>query len=346
MKTWRIRLFNWEYWSFAMVYSWIFPVWFLLCLRAKSFFFFSTANPTIKNGGFLNESKKDIYSLIPDNLSPRTLHFKSGDDPQQALQLLNDKGLYFPLIGKPDIGGRGRGVKVLELEEEVIGYFNTTKVDFHIQEFISYPNEVGIFYYRMPGETKGKISGIVGKEFLSVTGDGVHTIKAILKKNKRAIMYMDDLEKMYGEYLDTILRTHEKKLLVPIGNHARGAKFLDHSSLIDQQLTDTVDKICRQIDQFYYGRLDIRYNNWEELKQGKNFCIIEVNGAGAEPTHMYDPSHNLFFAWKEIIRHWIILNKISRANHKIGYKYLSFKEGLKMFKEDKLHSQKLAEMPV
>ena len=73
--------------------------------------------------------------------------------------------------------------------------------------------------------------------------------------------------------------------------------------------------------------------------------MIEVNGAGAEPTHIYDPRHSIFYAWKEIVRHWFILNKISRMNHKRGVKYLTVKEGLKMLRDDKEHSRKLAMMP-
>jgi len=134
-------------------------------------------------------------------------------------------------------------------------------------------------------------------------------------------------------------------VLVPYGNHARGAKFLDDSNLIDEQLTRVMDNICNQVKDFYFGRLDIRFNTWEELKNGKNFSVIEVNGAGAEPTHIYDPKHSIFFAWKEIIRHWILLWRISRMNYKRGHKYLSLKEGLAMFREDKIHSKKLAAMP-
>jgi hypothetical protein len=33
--------------------------------------------------------------------------------------------------------------------------------------------------------------------------------------------------------------------------------------------------------------------NVEELEQGINFSIVELNGA--EPTHIYDPKHSLFF---------------------------------------------------
>jgi hypothetical protein len=39
----------------------------------------------------------------------------------------------------------------------------------------------------------------------------------------------------------------------------------------------------------------------------QEFSLIEVNGAGSEPTHMYDPRHSLLNAWKEIVKHWIIL---------------------------------------
>jgi hypothetical protein len=116
------------------------------------------------------------------------------------------------------------------------------------------------------------------------------------------------------------------------------------SHLSDEKLTSTIDGICKQIPGFYFGRLDIRFESWEALKEGRNFSIIEVNGAGAEPTHIYDPRHSLFFAWKEIIRHWIILNRISRMNHKKGHPYLSLREGIAMFREDKEWSQKLAAM--
>ena len=69
---------------------------------------------------------------------------------------------------------------------------------------------------------------------------------------------------------------------------------------------------------------------------------MEVNGAGSEPTHIYDPAHSIFFAWKEIIRHWVILFRISVANHRLGHSYLSFSEGLHMFRKDKSDSKMLA----
>ena len=340
-----IKLLNWEYWSFGTVYALLYPVWILLCLRAKSFFFFAASNPSIKNGGFLSESKKEIHAIIPPHICPRTAFFSLPANADIVIAELKSQGLQFPLIGKPDIGGRGRGVKALKDEEDVKAYVRNAFLDFHIQEFVSFKNEVGIFYYRFPDEQKGTITGIVKKEFLSVTGNGKDTIRELLMREKRAILQMQSLERMYGAQLDSVLEDGAKRILVPYGNHARGAKFLDASHLIDEELTETIDQVCKQVRDFYFGRLDVRYNTWEELKQGLNFSVIEVNGAGSEPTHIYDPKHSLFFAWKEIVRHWVLLLRISRANHKKGHPYLTFQEGIRMFREDKLVSQKLAAMP-
>ena len=340
-----IKLFNWEYWSFGTVYVLLYPIWIFLCLRARSFFFFAASNPSIENGGFLNESKKDIYAIMPPHLSPKTAFFSLPANADIVIEQLKMQGLQFPLIGKPDIGGRGRGVKALKDEADVKAYVQNAFLDFHIQEFVAFKNEVGIFYCRLPDQSKGTITGIVKKEFLSVTGNGKNTMKELLIREKRAILQLDSLERMYGKSLKAVLADGETKTLVPYGNHARGAKFLDVSHLIDEDLIEAMDIVCKQVKDFYFGRLDIRYNTWEELKKGINFSVIEVNGAGSEPTHIYDPNHSLFFAWKEIVRHWIILWRISKMNHKKGHPYLNFRDGVNMFREDKLNSKKLAAMP-
>jgi hypothetical protein len=326
------------------VYIPIYPIWFLLCLRARSLFFFAASNPRIKNGGFLGESKKQLYELIPAALQPKTVFFEKGTDPKTVLDLLHARQFCFPLIGKPDVGGRGRGVKKLDDEEAVTLYARLATVDFHIQEFISYEKEMGIFYYRFPEEQQGEISGIVQKEFLQVTGDGERTVRELLLRNPRGLLQLPDLEKYHPELLGRIIPADEVFTVLPYGNHARGAKFLDGSDKRTAGLLFRVDAICKQIPDFYFGRLDIRYRSLELLEAGKDFSIIEVNGAGSEPTHMYDPRHSIFFAWKEIVRHWIILFRISRVNHRRGYPYLSFTNGLRMFREDRKQSKQLNRM--
>ncbi|HLG40147.1 MAG TPA: hypothetical protein VI461_10785, partial [Chitinophagaceae bacterium] len=144
--------------------------------------------------------------------------------------------------------------------------------------------------------------------------------------------------------LDRVLSQGEELILVPYGNHVRGAKFIDASHLIDETLTKTIDAVCKQVDGFYFGRLDIRYNTWEELREGKNFSIIELNGAGSEPTHIYDPKHSIFFAWKEIIRHWKILWKISSMNHhKKTRPYMNTRTGLNMLRENSAYIKMISD---
>lgn len=339
-----IRLFNWEYWSFNAVYGWIMPIWVLLAARARSFFFFSAANPTIEYGGFLMESKKKIYDIIPAHYYPKTAYFITGTDASTVIRQLQHLQFTYPLIGKPDIGGQGRGVKKLANELELIAYAAQSPLDYLVQEFVPQPHEVGVFYYRYPGEAQGHVSGIVRKEMLGVTGDGHSSMQQLLLKDKRYILQLSVLQQLYGNDLLKVLPAGETRELVPYGNHARGAKFLDDSHLADAEFVKTIDTFCQQVPGFHYGRLDIRFNTWEELKAGKNFSIIELNGAGSEPTHMYDPKHSLFFAWKEIIRHWIILWRISRMNHKKGIPYLTQKQGMQMMKDNKVFEQKLQQL--
>src|SRR4026209_285895 len=103
-----IRLLHWEYWPFHIVYAPTYLYWAWLSARARSFFFFNTANPSITNGGFLMESKKEIYDLIPPDYYPRTLLFKAGTCKEQVIAAIRARQLKFPLVGKPDIGMQGK----------------------------------------------------------------------------------------------------------------------------------------------------------------------------------------------------------------------------------------------
>jgi hypothetical protein len=343
-KPFFIKLLHWEYWSMTAVYALIYPIFLWFCIRSGWKYFFTAANPRIRYGGFLMESKKEIYDQLPPGTYPRTILVAAGTTMDSLLEQVQQAKLQFPLIAKPDIGMRGLAVKKIDSPEALIATAPRYKVDFLLQEFVPFENEVGIFYYRFPGEKRGRITGIVAKEFLTVTGDGTQTLESLLQADKRFVLQLDALRKEYGQAMKTVLPAGEKRLLVPYGNHARGAKFLDHSYLIDEELLAVIDTLCRQVPDFYYGRLDLRYNTWEELRQGKNVAVIELNGAGSEPTHMYDPAHSLFFAWKEIIRHWHILWKISDQNHRRGFPYMSYSQGAAMFRDHRRYVKKLQQV--
>lgn len=343
--TWRaypffIRLRHWEYWPFFIVYAPIFFYWAWLSLKARSLFFFSTANPTITNSGFLLESKKQIYDLMPKGVYPGTLFCPKGTRIGEIRRRLADLGLTYPLMAKPDIGQRGMGVALLKDECSLLLYAVRSKVDFLVQEYIDLPLEIGVFYYRMPGEQKGAITGVVGKELLTVTGDGRSTVEALLRQNERYILQLPALRRTVGRLLETTPASGETLELAPYGNHSRGAKFLDYSHRITPRLEAVIDDCCRRIPGFHFGRLDIRFRSWPLLEAGQAFSIIELNGAGSEPTHIYDPRHSVFFAWKEIKRHLDILYKVSRANRKRnGWLPMSWLEGIKMIRDYARHEK-------
>ena len=284
------------------------------------------------------ESKQKIYDIIPKKYIPRTILIQPEEGEIEIIQKVRSAGFTYPLIAKPDIGGRGRGVKKINEESELVPYLKKFPLNMLIQELVDYENELGIFYFRYPGTHKGKISGIVGKKFVEVVGDGQSTVEQLLLKDKRYILQLPNIRATIPGELGMILKNGEKQILVPYGNHARGALFLDYSHLIDPELEKIMNEICLQIPDFYYGRLDIRYESLDLLKEGKRFSIIELNGAGSEPTHMYDPKNSLFDAWREITRHWRILWKISRINHKNGVNYMSTSDGIQMFRENKRYN--------
>ena len=278
------------------------------------------------------ESKKEIYDIMPSQHYPKTELIREKINFEEVFHLLEASQIQFPFIAKPDIGLRGSAVKKIHSIEELNAYHNKANFDYLIQDLIPYEKEVGIFYVRFPNEKRGRITGIVGKEYLIVEGDGASTMTELIKANPRFELQLNALQREYGTLLSEILKVGEKRNLVPYGNHARGAKFIDVSHKNSHLLTDVINEVCLQIPEFYFGRLDVMYDNWFDLEQGKNFSIVEVNGAASEPTHIYDPKHSLFFAWNELARHITYMYQISVANHKRGFPYLSHQEGMKEYR--------------
>ena len=76
--------------------------------------------------------------------------------------------------------------------------------------------------------------------------------------------------------------------------------------------------LSKQINGFYFGRFDLRCTSIEDLKQGKNISILELNGAGAEPAHIYDPNFSFFKAQQVIAQHYKMLYQASTINNKDG----------------------------
>jgi len=336
------KLTHWEYWPYQVVYIPVYFQYLYYVVRTKSFFYFNASNPSIKNGGFFMESKKEIYDLIPQQYYPKTILVNAAENLENIFQKLNSENIQFPLIAKPNIGLRGTAVKKINTSEELENYLKKAKFNILLQDLIPYKNEIGLFYVKLPNQN-GKITGIVSKEFMIITGDGTSTIYQLLQQDIRYVFQLKTLEKEFKEQLQTVLKRGETLNLVPYGNHCRGTKFVDASYEITPKMEETFNAICSQINGFHFGRMDIMYTTYADLALGKNFQIVEINGAISEPTHIYDPKHSLFFGWKELTRHFHYMYLISKNNHKNGAKYLTFKQGVQEFKNHNNHYNRILE---
>src|SRR5262249_24096057 len=78
------------------------------------------------------------------------------------------------------------------------------------------------------------------------------------------------------------------------------------------------DEISQRLSGFYVGRYDVRYENEEDFKQGRNFQIVELNGATSEATSIYDARNSLFSAYRTLFRQWRLVFAIGPANRANG----------------------------
>ena len=311
------KLTHWEHWPSYMFYLPNIPYSFYLAIKARNPVFFTATNPGIKNSGDGMESKYKTIQMIPEAYKPKTVFIKTGTAFKTILKNVQLANIEFPLIAKPDIGFRGILVQKVNSENELKEYFENNPIDIIIQEFISYPKECGIFYYRLPNEKSGTITSITLKKFLTVFGDGHKTLSQLIIADKRAYLYFDILKKIHGNNFESIPKKGEELTLTVIGNHSKGTEFIDGNHLINQQLTEVIDGISQQIEGWFYGRLDIKYESIENLMNGEDFKILEINGIISEPTHIYDASKNSYFdAVIAIKNHWKIIYQISIDNHK------------------------------
>lgn len=280
----------------------------------------------------LGESKYKIHKILPQDLVPVTVLLKRGSTFVQVKNILRENDLRYPVILKPDIGERGWMVAKIVNDEELKLYLSNIPVDFLAQEYIDLPLELGVFYYRYPGQDKGKITSIVQKKMLTVKGTGKDSIYDLMQADPRARLQIRTFLHDNPELLKTIPKEDELVELMPIGNHIRGTAFLNANRLINVQLNHVFDNLCKKIDGFYFGRFDIRCRSTVDLYKGK-ILIMELNGAGAEPGHIYHPGSSLFDAYKAIIYHLRILFEISRENKKKGVPFMKFGEGITWIKE-------------
>ncbi len=314
------------------------PFWILHCIRARSCWFFTAANPTLTFGGYEGENKMEMYKRLPEGTYPRTRYIcTTASDTEVEAQAMC---FNFPVAVKPDVGRMGLMFRKIHSLQELLEYHGKMKVDYLLQEYIPYPLEVSVFYYRFPNNVKGTITGFVRKECLSITGNGVSNLYELMLKYPRVQFRLEEMKIKHATSLKHVIPCGENFVLCDALNLSRGGKLVSLEHEKDEKLLEFFDNLSH-VGDFYFGRYDIKCRSIDDLKNGKNFSILEFNGSGAEPHHVYGDGNSLLKAIKILLEHWHILFQISVLNNKKGVPYWGFLRGVRHLLKARKHFKKL-----
>lgn len=320
------KISHWETWDWRIKYVPILPIWIWNCIRARSFWYFTPSNPKLVFGGFEGVTKMSIYEHLPPGTFPSSICIK-GNLSFPEVEELVARNYSYPFVVKPDVGRMGFMFRIIRNPSDLRAYHEKMPVNYIVQELVTYPLEVSVFYYRFPNQNSGKITGFVRKEFLEIHGDGLSTIDELITKCPRACFRLEEMRAKHSDKLQIVLKNNDIFRLNNALNLSRGCTLVSLENEIDEELVKVFDEISSYSDTLYYGRYDVKCASIEELKEGKNFSIIEYNGCGAEPHHVYGNGNTFIEACAILARHWIILYEISKYNHSQGVKYDNFKKG-------------------
>ena len=317
------KTFTKQYWftSILLLPFYIYAVFYML-FKARTFMFFTAINPSLRYGGTCT-SKFDLLNQVHKKYLPTGVVLPQNTSKALVLAQMQANNLQFPIILKPDIGERGRGVIKINGEQELQPYLDENKKPLILQEFITYKQEFGLMYVRLPNEPQGKITSLAVKNFLYVTGDGYSTLFALMTKNVDCIFYIDYLVADFKHRLYEVIDYLVVVPLLELGICHHGASCVGLNHLITNELNQLFDDVSKTIDRFDVGRYDVKAENYGELLKG-NFKVIEINGTDAVPLHIFDKTLMYHSVISDLVKHWQNLLKIAINNHKMGMKYAHF----------------------
>lgn len=328
------RLARWEYWPLWAFYPPIVLYILFLMLRYRSVTVFTAANPGIPGGGFVGESKFEILqrlSKLPHFVA-RAVLLPAASAPgrrfRAALEFMANSDLHLPVVAKPDQGQRGSGVQIVRTFGALRDRL-TDRGDLIVQEYVE-GHEFGVFYYRYPGEPRGRILSITEKRFPAVRGDGHSSLDELILNDDRAVCQLAVHRRAHREKLSQVPAAGDVVPLVEIGSHCRGSLFLDATHLLTPALEEAFDAIAKHFSGFYFGRFDVRAASIPAFQDGRDFRILELNGVTSEATHVYDPANGLLSAYRALFEAWRIAFTIGAQNRDAGIRPTSFIDLLKL----------------
>ncbi len=338
-----------EFWPLWLMYIPVALQWLALAVRNRSLFLPLIANPKLPLSGFVGVGKNEIMEQATGRCAAAILPWichtiDQTPHDQQAYKIAtiaSDQDIHFPFVCKPNIGCRGAGVKLIADRHQLSRYLGSYPGDTGIivQKLASWEPEAGVFYVRIPGAATGKIVSLALKYSPYVLGDGISTLAELIARDSRASGLQHIYNERHHANLDKVIDDGVMYRLVFSITHSRGAIFRDGSKFISDELTKQIDRIMRDLPEFYYGRLDIKFPDIDSLLKGENLEIVEINAASSESLHIWDRNAALRDAVSTLLWQYRTLFNIGRVNRERGFVPPTMKEFLQRWRSERKLAQ-------
>jgi len=160
--------------------------------------------------------------------------------------------------------------------------------------------------------TAGFIFSITRKDFPYLSGDGERTLEQLIYRDARLRCQAGVFLRRFADDASRILAAGERVRLAQSGNHCQGTLFRDGADLITPELLGTIDHLAATFaggdaagpGLLDVGRFDLRFESEDDLRRGRNFGVIELNGVASESTNLYDPEKSIVWAYRQLFAYW------------------------------------------
>jgi hypothetical protein len=304
-----LKIYDHGYWKSKLFYYQSLLYYSYYILKYRSIVWFSSVNEAIHMGGMLDESKDDLYQIIPSKYLPKTIKVTSGVLP-------SDFDFNYPVICKPDIGLKGWKVVKINDEIELKNHLNSqSTTDWIVQEYVNHCEEYAVLCVKdVCDKNKINITSLTHKVHPFVIGDGLKSLEQLAIAKNDAYLNIEELAEINALIWKTIPEKDQRITLHNIGNYSRGSKFFNANKYIDESLLNIFQVLMNEMEGIHFCRFDLKTSSLDDLKKG-DFIVLEMNGAKSEPLHTYDPSYGWWQSIVDIHNHWVMMGKI--ANYKI-----------------------------
>jgi hypothetical protein len=199
-----------------------------------------------------------------------------------------------------------------------------------LQQYLPQEHEAGIFYVRDAHNGHGRLIGLALRYYPRVRGDGYSTLGELIRKDPRTRRMLVSATHACPHDLERIPADGHVVRLATIGSTRVGGLYRDGAALITEALTSAIDDIAREMPEFHFGRFDVRFDSAHDLQAGHGFSIMEVNGAGSEAIHAWDPAVGLVAGLRMIFAKQRLLFEIGAANRKRGVRPMGLRELIRL----------------